>query len=147
MFPKARRCTRRSNSQGSESGVPQYAIHNFPTTVEAENYDHFTADGQGRTYNDLSSGNSGSAYRDGDVDVIAKRPTGEFALDRFGSKESGRLTHVTFPKRACIGLELALRFGKWWWSDWIDIQARSEFELRFCPNLPSTGGADMWETI
>lgn len=51
-------------------GVPQFAMNMLPGTIEAENFDYFPADGQGRTYSDTTSGNQGGAYRfDSDVDV------------------------------------------------------------------------------
>ena len=52
------------------NGLPQFAMHMLPGTVEAENFDYFAGDGQGRTYSDTTSGNRGGAYRfDSDVDV------------------------------------------------------------------------------
>ena len=54
------------------NGLPQYAMNMLPGTVEAENFDFFAGDGQGRTYSDTTPGNSGSTYRfDSDVDVQA----------------------------------------------------------------------------
>ena len=51
-------------------GLPEFAMNELPMTVEAENFDYFPADGQGRTYSDSSSGNSGGVYRfDSDVDI------------------------------------------------------------------------------
>ena len=52
------------------NGVPQFAMNMLPGTIEAENFDHFAGDGQGRTYSDSTSGNRGLQYRfDSDVDV------------------------------------------------------------------------------
>ena len=54
------------------NGLPQFAMNMLPGTIEAENFDYFPADGQGRTYSDSSAGNRGGAYRfDSDVDVQA----------------------------------------------------------------------------
>lgn len=53
-------------------GLPEFAMHMLPGTIEAENFDYFPAeaDGQGRSYSDTTSGNQGGAYRfDSDVDV------------------------------------------------------------------------------
>lgn len=52
------------------NGLPQYKMHVLPTTIEAENYDYFVLNGEGRTYSDSQAGNSGGEYRTGqDVDV------------------------------------------------------------------------------
>ena len=70
------------------SGLPVFAMNDLPTTIEAENFDYFAGEGQGRTYSDSSAGNSGNAYRfDADADVyqsaggghhIGGTDTGEF---------------------------------------------------------------------
>ena len=55
-----------------DDGLPQFAMTMLPGTIEAENFDYFPANGQGRTYSDTSSGNRGGAYRfDSDVDIQA----------------------------------------------------------------------------
>ncbi|RED98373.1 galactose-binding domain-containing protein [Marinoscillum furvescens] len=45
------------------AGLPVYAMHTIPTTIEAEHYDYFVTDGEGRTYHDLTTENSGGIYR------------------------------------------------------------------------------------
>ncbi len=56
---------------GFESnGLPKFAMNELPMTIEAENFDHFTGDGEGRTYSDTTFGNTGFTYRfDSNVDV------------------------------------------------------------------------------
>lgn len=52
------------------NGLPVFAMNELPMTIEAENFDYFAGNGQGRTYSDSTSGNRGDAYRfDTDVDV------------------------------------------------------------------------------
>lgn len=53
----------------SEGGSPKFEIHQLPGVIEAENYDFFPGDGEGHTYHDLSSGNSGETYRGDGVDI------------------------------------------------------------------------------
>lgn len=48
-------------------------VRTIPGTIEAEHYD---LGGQGVAYNDLSSGNSGSAFRSDNVDIEASTDTG-----------------------------------------------------------------------
>ena len=51
-------------------GIPQFEMNMLPGTIEAENFDYFPINGQGRTYSDSSTGNAGGLYRfDSDVDV------------------------------------------------------------------------------
>ncbi|PQV49012.1 putative secreted protein (Por secretion system target) [Jejuia pallidilutea] len=45
------------------NGLPTYSINDLSVPVEAENYDYFVLDGQGRTYNDTSVSNDGGEYR------------------------------------------------------------------------------------
>ena len=53
------------------NGLPLFAMNMLPGTIEAENFDHFTGDGQDRSYSDSTPGNQGGAYRfDSDVDVL-----------------------------------------------------------------------------
>ncbi|MCH6255214.1 discoidin domain-containing protein [Puniceicoccaceae bacterium K14] len=52
------------------NGLPIFAMNVLPMTIEAENFDHFAGDGEGRTYVDTTSGNNGSQYRtDENVDI------------------------------------------------------------------------------
>ncbi|XMO85392.1 T9SS type A sorting domain-containing protein [Algibacter sp. AS12] len=53
------------------NGLPLYKMNVLPMTIEAENFDYFVLDGEGRTYSDSATGNSGGAYRsDEGVDLI-----------------------------------------------------------------------------
>jgi hypothetical protein len=55
--------------RGFSNGVPLFAVTVLPGSVSAVHYDHFPASGEGRTYHDVSPGNSGAAYRADDVDI------------------------------------------------------------------------------
>jgi len=48
---------------GFSNGNPSFALHKIPTTIQAENFDYFPINGQGRTYHDLTKTNSGKEYR------------------------------------------------------------------------------------
>jgi hypothetical protein len=54
---------------GFSAGLPVFAMNVLPGTIRFVNYDHFPMRGEGRTYHDLSSGNSGGGYRTDDVDI------------------------------------------------------------------------------
>jgi hypothetical protein len=55
--------------RGFTEGLPVFGIPELPGSLRAVNYDHFPIDGEGRTYHDSSTGNSGSAYRRDGVDI------------------------------------------------------------------------------
>ena len=81
------------------NGLPQFAMNELPMVIEAENFDHFTADGQGRSYVDNTPGNGGGAYRfDADVDVqqstggghhVGDTDIGEFLTYTISAPEDG----------------------------------------------------------
>lgn len=67
---KFRRVSPGDPIQGFSSGVPVFGMNVLPGSIEAENYDHFSIFGEGRTYHDTDSANTGGAYRlDEGVDV------------------------------------------------------------------------------
>ena len=49
--------------KGFVDGTPDFEMNVLPATIEAENYDFFATDGEGRSYHDLTSGNNGLSYR------------------------------------------------------------------------------------
>lgn len=50
-------------------GKPTFAMNALPGTIEAENYDFYPGNGQGFTYNDNTTNNSGNIYRNDNVDI------------------------------------------------------------------------------
>ena len=84
------------------NGLPKFAMHMLPGTIEAENFDYFAGDGQGRTYSDSTPNNLGGAYRfDSDVDVqqttegdvyIGVTSNGEFLTYTVNVPETGEYT-------------------------------------------------------
>jgi hypothetical protein len=82
----------------SPAGVPAFAVNVLPGTIRAVNYDHFPmAGGEGRTYHDLSAGNSGGRYRADDVDIAC----GSEGRPVLGGLESGEwLTYTVHVPRA-----------------------------------------------
>lgn len=54
----------------SSEGLPVFAMNVVPTTIEAENYDYFPIEAEGRTYHDSDNTNTGNQYRlDQGVDI------------------------------------------------------------------------------
>ncbi|GIZ09741.1 carbohydrate-binding protein [Flavobacterium sp. UMI-01] len=52
------------------NGLPRYKMNVLPATIEAENYDYFVLKGEGRTYGDNTTTNTGNQYRtDENVDI------------------------------------------------------------------------------
>ncbi len=71
---------------GFEKGLPVYSMNVLPATIEAEHYDHFPSDGEGHTYHDLTTGNSGGEYRKDGVDIGADG-SGGYALTELENGE------------------------------------------------------------
>ncbi|MGC4089934.1 MAG: DUF5010 C-terminal domain-containing protein [Polyangiaceae bacterium] len=72
--------------RGFVNGVPDFAMNVLPATIEAEHYDYFPGSGEGRSFHDTSSGNSGHVYRDDDVDITCDA-AGHFALTDLAAGE------------------------------------------------------------
>lgn len=88
-------------------GLPLYAMHQIPCIIEAENYDYFAINGEGRTYHDTTKGNRNGAYRDDDVDIVAL-PGGGFALSQMETGEWFTYT-VSVPEDG--NYEIAVRYA------------------------------------
>jgi hypothetical protein len=54
---------------GFSNGMPVFDMNVLPGALSAVNYDHFPVSGEGHTYHDLSTSNSGAQYRSDDVDI------------------------------------------------------------------------------
>lgn len=123
----------------SSNGIPEYAMHLLPGTVEAEDFDFSEVNGEGRTYHDATAGNSAGEYRtDGDVD-IAVGPDGGYALTKL---ENGEWTSYTVYVPTTGKHTLSVRYAG---------TAGGAVRLAFGGNdatgdvqLPSTGSATNW---
>lgn len=70
----------------TNDGVPVFDLPALPGTIEAEHYDYFPINGEGRTYHDLTSGNTGGQYRNDDVDIRSDDSDG-YALTNLDNGE------------------------------------------------------------
>jgi len=124
-------------------GLPQFAMHELPATIEAENFDFFTGEGRGRTFSDTSFGNQGGAYRfDSDVDVqesaegdtyIGLTRDGEFLTYTVNVPETGE---YTIRARVATPLDIAsIRFS-------VNGEDKTGSVA-----VPNTGGFLDWTTI
>lgn len=72
---KFRRVSPGDPISGFASGLPVFDTPVAPAVLQAENYDHFALNGEGRTYHDVDSINNGAKYRlsDGvDIDTCSE---------------------------------------------------------------------------
>jgi|GEM_PF-6537898 len=72
---------------GFSSGLPNYNMNVVPGIIEAENYDYSPTNGQGRTYQDTSIGNTGNQYRTNENVDIETRVGGGYAVGSIASGE------------------------------------------------------------
>lgn len=77
--------------------VPQYRMNNVPCKIEAEDYDYFSVNGQGRTFFDVSGTKIANTYRNDSVVTLKTCSVGGFKVSDIGSGEW--LTYsVNFPE-------------------------------------------------
>ena len=94
--------------QGFSNGVPVFAMNSLPMTIEAENYDYFPTDPEGRTYHDLSTGNSGLSYRPAEGVDLSSASEGGFAIS---SIEAGEWVTYTVSVPASADYDLSIRYA------------------------------------
>jgi hypothetical protein len=124
---------------GFSNGVPQYGIHVLPGAIEAENYDYFPIDGEGRTYHDTTASNSGGQYRDDAVDIAAVS-SNNYALTDLDNGEWFTYT-VYVPETGNYKINV----------DYAAASGNGAIKFAFdgtdatsTVTLPSTGGASIW---
>ncbi len=125
------------------NGLPLFAVNELPMRIEAENFDYFPADGQGRTYSDNSFGNQGLRYRfDAEVDIresdagdfyISDTETGEFVTYTVSVPETG-----TYDLRARVS---ATNSGSSIMFSFDGVDATGEVDI------PNTGSSEDWAII
>jgi hypothetical protein len=71
----------------SYNDLPVYTMNVAPCTIEAEHYDYSPVNGEGRIYHDLTTANTGGAYRNEDGVDIAARSDGGYALTELEAGE------------------------------------------------------------
>ncbi|RCW48887.1 alginate lyase [Paenibacillus prosopidis] len=127
--------------KGFSGGAPQFGMHVLPGAVEAENYDYFPIDGEGRTYHDLTVSNSGGQYRDDGVDIKSVS-TNNYALTDLDNGEWFTYTvHVPVTGNYKINVDYEASNGNGSIKFAFDgTDATSNV------TLPSTGGASNWST-
>ncbi len=105
---KYRRVSPGDPVQGFSNGSPDFAMNSLPMTIEAENYDYFPIDGEGRTYHDLSATNSGLSYRPAEGVDLSSASEGGFAVS---SIEAGEWITYTVSVPASSSYNLSLRYA------------------------------------
>ncbi|MDF7805978.1 carbohydrate-binding protein [Pontiellaceae bacterium B12219] len=93
---------------GFSSGVPMYGMNVLPGTIEAENYDAFAIHGEGHTYHDLTTTNSGGEYRTADGVDIAVCSEGGFCLT---AMEDGEWLTYTVAVPASGRYDISIRYA------------------------------------
>ncbi|MDF7799309.1 carbohydrate-binding protein [Pontiellaceae bacterium B1224] len=127
--------------RGFVGDTPDFAMNELPMTIEAENYDYFALDGEGRTYHDLSAGNSGGEYRLADAVDIATCSEGGYALTDLENGEWFSYT-ISVPEK-----------GKYSFDVRYAADAEGGIRLAVAGSditgnviLPATGGSSDWAT-
>jgi hypothetical protein len=123
------------------NNIPEYAVHVLPGTLEAELYDYATVNGEGRTFHDASTGNSGGEFRsDGDVDIGVCSEGGYALTDLEDGEWVSYTVYVSEGGLHSLKVRYAGTAGG---------AVRFAFEGTDVTGdvvLPSTGGATSWTT-
>jgi hypothetical protein len=90
------------------NGQPVYRMNLAPGKIEAENFDHFTTNGQGKVYNDKTTANTGGQYRTGEAVDIATCSEGGYALTGL---ESGEWVNYTIAVPQAGTYKLKMRYS------------------------------------
>jgi len=77
--------------------VPQYRMNNVPCKIEAENYDYFSANGQGRTFYDQSGTKIANDYRSDSIVTLKSCSVGGYKVSDVASGEWLNYS-VNFPE-------------------------------------------------
>lgn len=115
------------------NGQPVFDMPEIPCSINAVNYDYFTADGQNRTYYDATPNNEGAMYRMDAVDIIAgdngyvvnKMQTGEWLSYTFKVPVDGEF-HIVLRHNTTAG--------------GAKMKAVIDGDLQVEANLPQTNG-------
>lgn len=94
--------------RGFFGDVPDFAMNVLPMTIEAENYDYLAIDGQGRSYQDFSAGNSGGAYRPAEGVDLSPASEGGFAISDI---DSGEWVTYTISNPATGNYDIVIRYA------------------------------------
>ena len=90
------------------NGQPVYRMNMVPGKIEAENFDHFTTDGQGKVYNDKTTANTGGQYRTGEAVDITTCSEGGYALTGL---ENGEWVNYTIAVPQAGTYKLKMRYS------------------------------------
>lgn len=125
------------------NGLPNYAMNTFPKIIEAEDFDYFVADGEGRVYNDASDGNLGGEYRtDEDVDIKICSEGGYSVT----SIEDGEYLNYTVGAPGPGSYSIKIRYSAENSSGKIGFSIDGE-NLTGDVQVPSTGSFDTWADL
>jgi thermitase len=124
-----------ARSAGPYGGAPAQ----IPGTIEAENFDE---GGEGASYHDGSAGNSGGAYRSGDVDV---EPASSGGYD-VGWTSAGEWLNYTVNVAAAGTYTVELRVASSGPGGSVHVELNGAV-VGSRLTIPDTGGWQRWQTI
>ncbi len=126
---------------GFSNGLPVFAVHALPGTIPAVNYDFFPTNGNGRTYYDLTPGNSGGQYRNDAVDIASDPVEGFYLADL----ENGEWITYTVNVPTNGNYRIRVRYAATSDAGAIRFAFGTNVVTGDLP-LPPTGGMTNWET-
>lgn len=125
------------------NGLPRFQMNILPMTIEAENFDFFAINGNGRVYNDSTNGNAGNQYRQDQSVDIEQRGDGGFNV---GSIDNGEWLTYTVYAPESGEYDIAINYAGFL----PDASIQFEFDGADKTgevNLPQTGGPQVYEDL
>jgi endonuclease/exonuclease/phosphatase family metal-dependent hydrolase len=134
--------TSSSSSSSSTSSATPYtgSAISLPGTVEAANFDN---GGQGVAYYDTTSGNSGSAYRNTDVDIQASSVGGY----NVGWTAAGEWLNYTVNVASAGSYTVQLRVASPSSGNSIQVGFNGPSSVWQSVSIPNSGGWQAWTTV
>ncbi|WP_378174147.1 carbohydrate-binding protein [Aquimarina sp. SS2-1] len=128
---------------GFTNGLPNYNMNVLPMMIEAENYDYSPVIGDGRTYKDVSNGNSGNQYRTDENVDIQNRTGGGYNIGWIATGEW--LTYTVYVPETTT-YDISINYAA------INASGKIRFEFGGSDKtgevtLPSTGGTQIWNDL
>ena len=90
------------------AGKPVFRMNVLPGTIEAEDYDYFVGNGEGKSYHDLSSANTGTQYRIAEGVDVEACAEGGFNVS---AMEPGEWINYTVNVPTTGNYDIAVRYG------------------------------------
>lgn len=125
------------------NGLPVYAMHSLPGTIQAANYDYSPVNGEGRTYSDSTPNNLGEALRNEEGVDLGYSSEGGYQVEQTAAGEWLTYT-VNVPNRGTY--DISLRYAAAGDGAQVRVLVAND-DKTGAVSLPATGGSQTWQDL